>query len=243
MPGAWPAANSSGLRASSTTAPSAAATVASGAGAPTKAPRLSSTIRSMFGGRGAVDAPASATNSFSSCTNAALNCRSNPIVVEAFELIWVPQSEPATWPGKTSTPSPSSSSARSERCRSRAPSVASTARSGRAAVPTSSESPVMTNWGSSPRALSTTAKQQCSGRCPGVCRTRMVSSPTAIASPSASGSNGYSGSPFAWIATRAPCSKAKRPWPERWSAWVCVSSTRTMRALCCAASSRYGSIA
>ena len=38
-----------------------------------------------------------------------LKRRSKPIVVDAFELIASPQSEPATWPGKTSTPSRSSS--------------------------------------------------------------------------------------------------------------------------------------
>ena len=34
-----------------------------------------------------------------------------------------------------------------------------------------------------------------------------------------------------------------RPWPETWSAWVWVSSTRTMRAGAARASPRYGSIA
>ena len=43
-----------------------------------------------------------------------LKRRSNPIVVEGFELIALPQSEPATWPGNTSTPSASSSRRRSE---------------------------------------------------------------------------------------------------------------------------------
>ena len=39
-----------------------------------------------------------------------LNRRSKPIVVDGFELIALPQSEPATCPGNTSTPSSSSSS-------------------------------------------------------------------------------------------------------------------------------------
>ena len=47
--------------------------------------------------------------------------------------------------------------------------------------------------------------------------------------PSASGSNGYSGSASGWIATAAPCSSASRPCPETWSAWLCVSRTRTIR--------------
>ena len=54
-----------------------------------------------------------------------------------------------------------------------APSCASTARSGRAASPTKSESPVSTSHGSSPRERSITANAQCSGRCPGVCIVRI----------------------------------------------------------------------
>ena len=52
-----------------------------------------------------------------------LKRRSNPIVEDAFELIALPQSEPATWPGKTSTPSGSSSRRRSDRKRPFAPSL------------------------------------------------------------------------------------------------------------------------
>ena len=47
-----------------------------------------------------------ARKSASSPWSAGLKRRSKPIVVDAFELIAAPQSEPATWPGKTSTPSP-----------------------------------------------------------------------------------------------------------------------------------------
>ena len=97
-----------------------------------------------------------------------LKRRSKPIVDDAFELIALPQSEPATWPGKTSTPSGSSSSRRSEWKRPSAPSFAPTARSGRAASPTKSESPVSTSQGSSARERSITARQVCSGRWPGV---------------------------------------------------------------------------
>ena len=50
--------------------------------------------------------------------------RSKPIVDDAFELIALPQSEPATCPGKTSTPSGSSSSRRSEWKSPSAPSFA-----------------------------------------------------------------------------------------------------------------------
>ena len=60
-------------------------------------PRLSSTIRCMLGGRGA-EAPAdSAMNSAtSSNASAGLKRRSKPIVVDAFELIALPHSDPAT---------------------------------------------------------------------------------------------------------------------------------------------------
>ena len=54
----------------------------------------------MFGGRGADSAADSATKSAtSSYASAGLKRRSKPIVVDAFELIAFPQSEPATWPG------------------------------------------------------------------------------------------------------------------------------------------------
>ena len=68
--------------------------------APTNGPRLSATIRSMFGGRGAGAAVDSATKSSSSSRREhGLKRRSKPIVVDAFELIAAPHSEPATWPG------------------------------------------------------------------------------------------------------------------------------------------------
>ena len=110
-----------------------------------------------------------------------------------------PHSEPATWPGYTSTPSPSAASRSSEPKRSCAPSRAAIARSGRAASPTKSESPVSTS-------LSSTTNAQCSGRWPGVCRTRISVAPARTTSPSASASHGYSASASEWIATGTPCS-------------------------------------
>ena len=41
----------------------------------------------------------------------------------------------------------------------------------------------------------------------------------------------------------APCSSASLPWPETWSACVCVSSTRSMRTPSCAAAASSSSIA
>ena len=66
-PATWPAANASTGRTSSTCTPSGAAASSDGiCCAPTNGPRLSSTIRSMFGGRG-VETPAdSATNTATS---------------------------------------------------------------------------------------------------------------------------------------------------------------------------------
>ena len=57
-------------------------------------------MRSMFGGRGA-EAPVDSAmkSAMSSCASAGLKRRSKPIVVDAFELIAFPHSEPATWPG------------------------------------------------------------------------------------------------------------------------------------------------
>ena len=55
---------------------------------------------SRFGGRGArVSAEALTNSSTSAAPSIGLKRRSNPIVVEAFELIEAPQSDPATWPG------------------------------------------------------------------------------------------------------------------------------------------------
>ena len=68
-------------------------------------------MRDRFGGFGALIDAESATNARASGNwSVGLNRRSKPIVVEPFELIDLPQSDPATWPGKTSTPSESSSS-------------------------------------------------------------------------------------------------------------------------------------
>ena len=137
----------------------------------------------MFGGFGASRPRDSATKTSSSSTGSALlKRRSKPIVDDAFELIAFPHSEPATWPGKTSTPSGSSSRRRSEWKRPSAPSFAPTARSGRAASPTKSESPVRTSHGSSARERSTTARQVCSGRCPGVWIARRTTSPSSSSS-------------------------------------------------------------
>ena len=88
-----------------------------------------------------------------------------------------------------------------------------------------------------------TTNAQCSGRCPGVCTTWISTEPTRTTSPSSTGSNGYSGSASGWIETGTPCSSARRPCPETWSACVCVSSTRTIRTPAAAAASRYCSIA
>ena len=123
--------------------------------AATKGPRFSSTIRARFGGFGVVTVADAATNSSSSAIEAmGLKRRSKPIVVEPRELMATPHRDPATCPGKTSTPSGSSRSRRSEWKRPSAPSVAPTARSGRAASPTKSESPVRTSHGSSARVVS-----------------------------------------------------------------------------------------
>jgi hypothetical protein len=55
----------------------------------------------MFGGRGTALAAlevATKSSTRASCS-IGLNRRSNPTVVDAFELIAAPQSDPATWPG------------------------------------------------------------------------------------------------------------------------------------------------
>ena len=87
----------------------AASSSASGS-APTNGPRFASTMRPRFGGFGALIAADSAMNAATSVIwSVGLKRRSKPIVVEGFEHIDLPQREPATWPGNTSTPSESSS--------------------------------------------------------------------------------------------------------------------------------------
>ena len=72
-------------------------------------------MRVRFGGFGAlIDADSAMNAATVAICSVGLNRRSKPIVVEGFELIDLPQSEPATWPGNTSTPSESSSSRWSE---------------------------------------------------------------------------------------------------------------------------------
>jgi hypothetical protein len=54
----------------------------------------------MFGGLGAeIPADSAMKSAMSSVASAGLKRRSKPIVVDAFELIALPQSDPATWPG------------------------------------------------------------------------------------------------------------------------------------------------
>ena len=60
--------------------------------------------------------------------------------------------------------------------------------------------------------------------------------PSSISTPSSSGSCSYSASAAGWIEIGTACSSASRPWPERWSACVCVSTVRTIRRRAVAAS-------
>ena len=141
----------------------------------------------MFGGFGADTDADSAMNSLAcSIWSAGLKRRSKPIVDDAFELIALPQSEPATWPGKTSTPSGSSSSRCRERKRPSAPSFGPTARSGRAASPTKSESPVRTSQ--VPRRASGRSRARTCAPAGGrAAIARRTTSPSSSSAPSASG--------------------------------------------------------
>ncbi len=110
------------------------------------------TMFSKFGGCGGSPAIAFSTNASSSAIWSMGECsRSKPIVDETFRSMpGPPQSEPPRCPGHTSHVS---GSCRSFSCRERkmscAPSLLSTARSGRAMSPTKSVSPVRTAHGSS----------------------------------------------------------------------------------------------
>ena len=133
-----------------------------------------------------------------------------------------------------------SSGSSSSRCRlwksPSAPSRASTARSGRATAPTNSESPVKQRAvGEEAAVLGPVA-----GR---VDRPRRDRADARSRRRPRAGRAGTRRSASAWIETGTPCSSASRPWPETWSACVCVSSTRTMRTPRRRPPSRYGSIA
>ncbi len=166
-PGTCPAVWSANGRTSSTVAAPGSASSAGSSGLATHGPWLSETTSAVVGGRGVeTDADTSTNSCTSRNRSASFDSRSWAIVDERSLLMFPPHSDPATWPGYTSTPSPSALSFASEWKRSWAPSRAATARSGRAASPTKSESPVSAM-------RSSTTNAQCSGRCPGVCSTRI----------------------------------------------------------------------
>ena len=231
----WPSSNCSLVRASTSRAPSAMATSTarglSGEGVPIcsiSGPRLIATMCSTLGGISPRDDTACSTKSASSAILSASLCsRSKPIVDED---LWSrdapPQAEPPRWPGQTSTSSASvSSRSWSERKIAVAPSRASTARSGLATSPTKSESPLSTAHGSSPREVSKRTNEVCSGRCPSVSIASTRTSPSSSDQPSAIASCAYSASASSLMWMVAPVARASRPWPETWSAWLCVSRT------------------
>ena len=197
-PGRCASSNCSSVRTSTTSAPAARCAStwpgASGCGTTCSArsgPRLVATMLWKFGGWGASAAIACSTNSRSSAIfSSGCDARSKPIVEEILRSIpGPPHSEPPRCAGHTSQVAGSvSSRSWSAWKRSRAPSSLSTARSGRATSPTNSVSPVSTAHGSSPRAVSVSAKQVCSGRWPGVCSARIRSVPSASSQPSSIGS-------------------------------------------------------
>ena len=72
---------------------------------------------------------------------------------------------------------------------------------------------------------SMTARQVCSGRCPGVWIARRTTVAELDLGAVLERRRGrYSASAAGWIETGTPCSSASRPCPERWSACVCVST-------------------
>ena len=142
-----------------------------------------------------------------------------------------PHSEPATWPGKSSTPCVErAAGARAARRRARsAPSSPATARSGRAASPTNSASPESARARARRRACGR-RRPRSSARAggPGVWKIveRDVADVDAVAVAQRPRARRRR-SPTSWIAIQQPCRAARMPWPETWSAWVCVSITPT----------------
>ena len=93
------------------------------------------------------------------------------------------------------------------------------------------ESPLSSAQGRS-RPSSRSRNEVCSGRWPGVCTASICTEPSASFQPSAKGSCGYSASASSWMWIFAPVARARRPWPETWSAWLWVSSTWPIRTPC-----------
>ena len=154
-----------------------------------KRPRLSSTIRSMFGGYVEIAADSATKRATSPNASAGLKRRLNPTVVDAFELIAFPHSDPRR--GRD-TPRRRRRARRAGEGSGRACAFACLDREiprRSAFVPTNNESPVSTSQGSSPRERST-SRQQCSGRWPGVWMQRSTTSPSSISAPSSIGSCG-----------------------------------------------------
>ena len=94
------------------------------------------------------------------------------------------------------------------------------------------------------RSRSMTANAQCSGRWPGVCTTRSETDPDRDLGAVLERIERRTPAPRPGGSTPAtPCSSASRPWPDTWSACVCVSSTRRSWTPSRLAASRYCSIA
>ena len=111
----------------------------------------------------------------------------------------------------------------SGRCRARPPSL-STARSGRATSPTNRVSPVSTAHGSGPRARVDQRERRVLGPVPGGVQrahAHAIRAPAPSRRRRARGRSRAAASRWMWIV--APVAAASRPWPETWSAWLCVS--------------------
>ena len=102
----WPPAKPAPSRTSSTWASAAGCVTVRARGASlSSGPRLSSTMRAIVGGLGARSAFASFTNASTVISaSIGLKRRSKPSVEEVLADMPRPHSEPATCPGKSSTP-------------------------------------------------------------------------------------------------------------------------------------------
>ena len=159
-----------------------------------------------------------------------LKRRSKPSVEEVLADMPRPQSEPATWPGKSSTPSRSFREALVQRAVERRRALLAARPRGRGARcrPRTARRPTARATARRRACGRETTMQQCSGRWPGVWRTSSAMLPTSMRSPSrerpvlVDGVRRSRGS-----RSRRPCCSASTPWPETWSACVCVSTTPT----------------
>ena len=155
--------------------------------------------------------------------------RSKPIVVDAFELIALPQREPATWPGidLDAVAELEQPAQRVEEA------LGALARLDREVGPGGVADEERVPGEDEPRLVAARAVDHGEAAVLGPVARRVDAAQDDVADARSrrrprSGRAGTRPPAGGWMLTGMPCSSASRPCPETWSACVCVSTTRTM---------------